>query len=552
MTLMLTIPGTDNPAEAAGRIGLKTPVRQFCLFPYGTTQTSKGELVLDAECAQEVMRRYQEYTAGRGGWLDIDYGHLSQTNEDDPEAGVSAGKFKLELRDDGLWVTDIHYTDRAWEKVATEEYRYYSPVVQYDKGRRLVEVSQLGLTNIPAIYGTPPLALSVTAKQSWPIDEGVWDADKADARVRKFCGSKDGSLEGVNLTKYAKFFAFVGDPEKPSTWKAPIGDIRDGKPVIVKRAVQALAAAIQGARGGIAVPAEELPKLKSLVERYYAQWDATVPWSKEEKMSKFNRVLALSILFGGQVEASQELLEAKPGMKNMLEALYSALMAAHPGTHLEDIYEGYAVLGMEGPGIVEKYMKVPYELKDGVIQLGAAVPVVKSWAEGSNASAEELSKAKAVEGMLLSTTGKTSLSAALSEIERLRGVEQSAQGMSGRLEKLEQQNFDVRRTAMLSDAKSAGKWTSGMEQLADRAAERARKLGEDPIQAFGEVFSMAPTVVDMSSPARPPETPRGAESDGTLTAEEEAACQDVARINGLAIEAVRTQYLSNRRMYTRR
>lgn len=539
------------PVVAAGIADRKTPVRQFRLFPYGVSKTTKGDMELTQESALEVMRRYQEYTGGpRGGWLDIDIAHLSQTNEDNVNAHVSAGRFRLELRDDGLWVTDITYTPDVYEGVASEKWRYYSPVVNYDDSRAVVEVLQLALTNIPAMYGTHPLALSTSTHQSWPVDDGAWDQGEADKRVRAYCGSQDGSLDGVDLKRYAKFFAYVDDPKLPSTWKGMIGDIRNGKPVIVKRAVQALAGSIQGARGkAIQVPADELPKLKALVASYYKQWDATVPWAKENQSMKFSRIVMLSLLADKTFESSPELLESKPGVKHILEAIWSATCAAYPGSHLEDIYDGYAVLGMEGPGIVEKYMKVPFELKDGVVILGKAEEVEKAWMSKSapSASAEQMSqlseRARNAESLLLSSTGKSTISAAIGEVERLQSVEKASAALSTRLEKLEGESFGAKRTVLLDSAKRDGKWTAALEAQADRVAGMARRLGEDPLAAMSDVFSSAPVVVHTGAAERQQEQ-ESRNTDG-LTPEQEEICKEQARMLSIDPVAYRAAFVAN-------
>lgn len=389
--------------DTAGMTGRKTPVREFLLFPWGENVTTHGILQFDKDCAAQLMDKYRAYTERRDGWLDIDIAHLSQTNDDEPMAHVSAGKFRTETREDGQWVTDLTYTPEVFELVANEELKYYSPVVMFDDKSRITELQQMALTNIPAMYNAQPLALSITGFQSWPVSEKAWDASAAMKRAKAYCGD--------DLKKLAKFYAYVDDPELVSTWKAPIGDVEGGKPVINKRAVQALAGSIQGARGNkIDVPANELPKLKALVERYYKKWGAEVPWKSKNsrnrkgihmsrragKFGLFSRVaMALVCLEArkkGMEEEEEEVSRkmeeegaavAKPSMEKLFEALEEALEETLPGAHMEDVYEDHAVVGLpfeESGRVGEKYAKVPYEvMEDGRIQLGTPIEVKKSW-----------------------------------------------------------------------------------------------------------------------------------------------------------------------------
>lgn len=153
------------PVRAAGTTTRKTPIREFLLFPWGDIDTCYGTFRFDKEAAAQLMATYAARTERRDGWLDIDYAHLSQSNNDEPAAHVSAGRFRTETRSDGQWVTELTYTPEAYELVATEAFRYYSPVVGTDGDHKIVELLQLALTNIPAMYNAQPLALSDKRKK---------------------------------------------------------------------------------------------------------------------------------------------------------------------------------------------------------------------------------------------------------------------------------------------------------------------------------------------------------------------------------------------------
>ena len=120
------------------------PPKEFLLFSFGATGTTKGEYTFDKEAAAKVLSAAAEY----GNRLTIDYEH--QALSDPPVIAPSAGSFALELRDDGLYAVDVRWTERAATMLRSKEYLYTSPAfVPDDKGRpsRLLNVA---LTNLPA------------------------------------------------------------------------------------------------------------------------------------------------------------------------------------------------------------------------------------------------------------------------------------------------------------------------------------------------------------------------------------------------------------------
>ena len=127
--------------------------KEIQILKYGTTTTQEGDYFTDEESINEVLSFYSRRKID----LYFDYNHLSlepKTVED----GVSAGWYKLEKRQDGLWATDIDWTDRARNYIESKEFRYYSPVIQVrnDKPVRLVNCA---LTNLPATDNIIPLTL---------------------------------------------------------------------------------------------------------------------------------------------------------------------------------------------------------------------------------------------------------------------------------------------------------------------------------------------------------------------------------------------------------
>lgn len=147
-------------AESDGQ-GRLTPRTEFLLFPFGVTETAYGPFELTAEDADAVMAAYASETAKRDGWLDIDYQHRSRNKSGNIEDLLSAGKFRLALREDGIWAVDITYTDRARPLVEAGELWCSSVVFDSDKDGHIRRISQLALTNIPASLEAGIIAASL-------------------------------------------------------------------------------------------------------------------------------------------------------------------------------------------------------------------------------------------------------------------------------------------------------------------------------------------------------------------------------------------------------
>ncbi len=155
-----------GPGSVLARAELRPagePVREFLLIPFGEVQLERpcaggGFVFTPAHAA--AARRWFEGLARK---LAIDYEHQSfdrfNTRPDGlrPAAGWIGG---LEVRDDGLWATDVTWTDRAAELLRSGEYRYFSPVIFWTDEEQ-TDVAALGpvaLTNDPAMCGVMPLA----------------------------------------------------------------------------------------------------------------------------------------------------------------------------------------------------------------------------------------------------------------------------------------------------------------------------------------------------------------------------------------------------------
>ena len=115
--------------------------------------------------------------------------------------------------------------------------------------------------------------------QDLPLADGQrsWDRDAAEGRVRRWAEAEDAPNE-----RYRKAFLWydAGKPDEFTAYKLPIADVVDGKLKAVPRAVTAAAQVLQGARGGVDLPAKDVASVRRSVERYYDKMGREAPFRK--------------------------------------------------------------------------------------------------------------------------------------------------------------------------------------------------------------------------------------------------------------------------------
>ena len=146
----------------------------------------------------------------------------------------------------------------------------------------LIEIS---FTPIPA----NPEALITDVKTATPFkdfplaDEGVkWDSTAAISRVREKTGSEDSPS-----ATYRNAFMYY-DPDNADdfgAYKLPYVDVIDGEMKAVPRAIFAIAAVLNGGRGGVDIPESGIPAIKAHVDRYYSKMGRDSPFEDDEDKS---------------------------------------------------------------------------------------------------------------------------------------------------------------------------------------------------------------------------------------------------------------------------
>lgn len=214
-------------------------------------------------------------------------------------------------------------------------------------GFKALLAAELGLSSVKGATTFSDLPLASREKE--------WDAAAASARVRSWADAEDEPNE-----KYRRAF-FWYDSETADTfgaYKLQFADVVDGKLVAVPRGIFAVAAVLQGARGGVDIPSADEAKVKSHVEKYYAKMrrefddDSIVaPWNKSyipnaDEIEKVKRALSAQNkeTIGEAIEVLKALLASEDsGEKPTPKSQDSPIERADPNifVHLAAMRESY-------------------------------------------------------------------------------------------------------------------------------------------------------------------------------------------------------------------
>ena len=123
--------------------------------------------------------------------------------------------------------------------------------------------------------------MAVTAFQDYPLADRdrEWDGAQAEKRVRRWAGAEDEPNE-----KYRDAHVWYDSDKKDNfgSYKLLIADVIDGKLRAVPRAVMAAGAVMQGSRGGVDLPKDDIDRVKSHLAKYYGKMDDTPPWEGDD------------------------------------------------------------------------------------------------------------------------------------------------------------------------------------------------------------------------------------------------------------------------------
>lgn len=130
----------------------------------------------------------------------------------------------------------------------------------------LFETSLVTMPMNPQANLTGFKAVSPNKNLPFASRETEWDAAAAIDRIREFTGSSE-----EPSARYKRYFMFYDEEnaDKFGAYKLPFADIIDGEPHIVPRAIFAIAAALQGARGGVEMPTADRNRVIDVVNQCY-------------------------------------------------------------------------------------------------------------------------------------------------------------------------------------------------------------------------------------------------------------------------------------------
>lgn len=122
--------------------------------------------------------------------------------------------------------------------------------------------------------------MAVTSFQDLPLADRdrEWDGDAAEKRIRRWADAEDEPNE-----KYREAHVWYDADQKDNftAYKLLIADVVDGKMRAVPRGVMAAGNVMQGARGGVDLPGNDIERVKSHLAKYYEKMGDSAPWADD-------------------------------------------------------------------------------------------------------------------------------------------------------------------------------------------------------------------------------------------------------------------------------
>jgi len=116
----------------------------------------------------------------------------------------------------------------------------------------------------------------------------AWDANAAEERVREWSGSGEDDAPNSNYRKAFMWYD-ADEPDNFGSYKLQYADVIDDTLTAIPRAVFAIAAVLQGSRGGVDISDDDAEAVMRHVEKYYAlmreEFDddsIVAPWDKSK------------------------------------------------------------------------------------------------------------------------------------------------------------------------------------------------------------------------------------------------------------------------------
>jgi hypothetical protein len=121
--------------------------------------------------------------------------------------------------------------------------------------------------------------MAVTAFGDLPLADRdrEWDGAAAEKRVRKWAGAED---EPNAKYRDAHVWYDAENKDNFTAYKLLIGDVISGRLVAVPRGIMAAGNVMQGSRGGVDLPHDDVGRVKSHLAKYYKKMGDDAPWER--------------------------------------------------------------------------------------------------------------------------------------------------------------------------------------------------------------------------------------------------------------------------------
>jgi hypothetical protein len=124
--------------------------------------------------------------------------------------------------------------------------------------------------------------LATTTYKNLPIAKTDidWNAGAATKKIKIWATSNN----VINYSKYSQAFFWVDskNKNKQGSYKLPFATILNGRLTAIPRGIYGAAAAIQGARGGVDIPRNDVSEVKNHIAKYYKKLKRKAPWQTKD------------------------------------------------------------------------------------------------------------------------------------------------------------------------------------------------------------------------------------------------------------------------------
>jgi phage I-like protein len=239
-------------AACVAEINPKVP-GETRLFPAGPFRARDGRPTevaawrMDAAIAARVIAR----AALAVDDLVIDYEHQTLYTEKNGQPAPAAGWLKtLEWREgEGLYAVALRWTERASAAIAANEYRYISPVFEYDKKTgEVLSIRMAALTNHAGLDGLTDLAARAAAKFQTAATEQENDNMNREQLIALLGLAADATEEQISqalVALKAKADKTTGLETEVATLKAQTPDPAKFVPIATMKELQTEVAALR-------------------------------------------------------------------------------------------------------------------------------------------------------------------------------------------------------------------------------------------------------------------------------------------------------------------